>query len=61
MTNLINNLELRIKVAFKNQALMELFTGEDFDEDYICNIKSDFIIKYKNKLTESQIDYISKI
>tara|TARA_B110000259_G_C13817108_1_gene323148 strand:- start:74 stop:256 length:183 start_codon:yes stop_codon:yes gene_type:complete len=60
MTNLINNLELRIKVAFKNQSLMEL-AGEDFDEDYICNIKSDFIIKYKNKLTESQIDYISKI
>ena len=43
MTNLINNLELRIKVAFKNQSLMEL-AGEDFDEDYICNIKSDFII-----------------
>tara|TARA_R110000868_G_scaffold37626_6_gene132912 strand:+ start:2572 stop:2754 length:183 start_codon:yes stop_codon:yes gene_type:complete len=60
MTNLINNLELRIKVAFKNQALMEL-AGEDFDEDYICNIKSDFINKYNSKLTESQIDYISKI
>ena len=60
MKNLINNLELRIKVAFKNQALMEL-AGEDFDEDYICNIKSDFINKYNSKLTESQIDYISKI
>ena len=60
MTNLINNLELRIKVAFKNQSLMEL-AGEDFDEDYICNIKSDFINKYNSKLTESQIDYISKI
>ena len=60
MKNLINNLELRIKVAFKNQALMEL-AGEDFDEDYICNIKSDFINKYNSKLTESQIDYKSNI
>jgi hypothetical protein len=60
MKNLIKNLELRINVAFKNQALIEL-AGEEFDEDYICNIKSDFILKYKNKLTEEQIDYISKI
>jgi len=60
MTNLIKNLESRINVAFKNQALIEL-AGEEFDEDYICNIKSDFILKYKNKLTEEQIDYISKI
>ena len=58
MNNLINNLELRIKVAFKNQAILESL-GSDFDEDYICNIKSDFINKYK--LTEDQIDYISKI
>ena len=60
MNNLINNLELRIKVAFKNQAIMEL-NNMDFDEDYICNIKSDFIIKYNSKLTKSQINYISKI
>ena len=60
MNNLINNLELRIKVAFKNQALMEL-NSMDFDEDYICNIKSDFIIKYNFKLTKDQIEYISKI
>jgi hypothetical protein len=60
MKNLIKNLELRINVAFKNQALIEL-AGEEFDEDYICNIKSDFILKYKSKLTKEQIDYISKI
>jgi hypothetical protein len=60
MNNLINNLELRIKVAFKNQSILESL-GSDFDEDYICNIKSDFINKYNSKLTESQIDYISKI
>lgn len=60
MENLINNLELRIKVAFKNQAIMESM-DLDFDEDYICNIKSDFINKYSSKLTEDQIDYISKI
>lgn len=60
MENLINNLELRVKVAFKNQAIMELM-GSDFDEDYICNIKSEFINKYNSKLTEDQINYISKI
>ena len=60
MENLINNLELRIKVAFKNQAIMESM-DLDFDEDYICNIKSDFINKYSSKLTKDQIDYISKI
>ena len=60
MNNLINNLELRIKVAFKNQAILESM-GSDYDEDYICNIKSDFIIRYKNKLTNNQIDYIAKI
>jgi hypothetical protein len=60
MNNLINNLELRIKLAFKNQAILESL-GSDFDEDYICNIKSDFINKYNSKLTEDQIDYISKI
>jgi hypothetical protein len=60
MENLINNLELRIKVLFKAQASMEL-EGEEFDEDYICNIKSDFIVKYKNKLNKNQIEYISKI
>ena len=60
MENLINNLELRIKVAFKNQAIMESM-DLGFDEDYICNIKSDFINKYSSKLTKDQIDYISKI
>jgi hypothetical protein len=60
MENLINNLELRIKVAFKNQAIMEAM-NLDFDEDYICNIKSEFINKYNSKLTKNQIDYISKI
>jgi hypothetical protein len=60
MNNLINNLELIINLLFKQQNLMELI-GLAYDEDYICNIKSDFIIKYKSKLTEDQIDYISKI
>jgi hypothetical protein len=60
MINLINNLELRIKLLFKQQNQLELL-GQDFDEDYICNIKSDFINKYNSKLTEDQIDYISKI
>ena len=60
MNNLINNLELRINLLFKQQNQLELL-GQDFDEDYICNIKSDFINKYSSKLTEDQIDYISKI
>ena len=60
MKNLINNLELRINLAFKNQDLLEQI-GESYDEDYVCNLKSDFIIKHQSKLTEDQIDYISKI
>ncbi len=60
MNNLINNLELRINLLFKQQDLMDLM-GSDYDEDYICNIKSDFINKYSSKLTEDQIDYITKI
>ncbi len=60
MNNLINNLELRINLLFKQQDLMD-FMGSDYDEDYICNIKSDFINKYSSKLTEDQIEYISKI
>jgi hypothetical protein len=60
MNNLINNLESRINLLFKQQNQLELL-GQDFDEDYICNIKSDFINKYSSKLTEDQIDYISKI
>jgi len=43
MNNLINNLELRIKLLFKQQNQLELLG------------------KYNSKLTEDQIDYISKI
>jgi len=60
MKELINNLELRIKLAFDYQNIL-IARGEEYDEDCICEVKSEFIIRYKNKLTEDQIDYISKI
>ena len=60
MENLINNLELRLNILFKAQDQLEL-SGEDYDQDYICNLKSEFINKYSSKLTEDQIDYISRI
>ncbi len=60
MKDLINNLELRIIAAFNYQNLLEAI-GEEYDEDCICEVKSEFIRRYKNRLTENQIDYIAKI
>ncbi len=60
MKDLINNLELRIIAAFNYQNLLEA-RGEEYDEDCICEVKSEFIRRYKNRLTKDQIDYIAKI
>jgi hypothetical protein len=60
MNDLIKNLETRIKLAFQYQNILEL-KGEEYDEDCICEIKSEFIRRYKNRLTNDQIDYITKI
>ena len=60
MKDLINNLELRIIVAFNYQNLLEA-RGEEYDEDCICEVKSEFIRRYNNRLTEEQIDYITKL
>ena len=60
MQELINNLKLTIELTFKYQNILEA-NGEEYDEDCICEIKSEFIRRYENKLTEDQIDYIFKI
>jgi hypothetical protein len=60
MKDLINNLESRIILAFEYQNIL-ISNGEEYDEDCICELKSEFIRRYKNRLTEEQIDYISKI
>jgi hypothetical protein len=60
MKDLINNLELRIIAAFNYQNLLEA-REEEYDEDCICEVKSEFIRRYKNRLTKDQIDYIAKI
>jgi uncharacterized OsmC-like protein len=60
MKDLINKLELRITEAFNYQNILES-RGEEYDEDCICEVKSEFIRRYKNRLTEDQIDYITKI
>ncbi len=60
MKDLINNLELRIIAAFNYQNLLEA-REEEYDEDCICEVKSEFIRRYNNRLTEEQIDYITKL
>jgi hypothetical protein len=60
MKDLINNLELRIIAAFNYQSLLEA-RGEEYDEDCICEIKSEFIRRYNNRLNKEQIDYITKL
>jgi len=60
MKDLINNLELRIIAAFNYQNLLEA-RGEEYDEDCICEVKSEFIRRYNNRLNKEQIDYITKL
>ena len=60
MLDLINILELRIKEAFKYQNILEA-KGEEYDENCISEVKSEFIRRYNSKLTKDQIDYIAKM
>ena len=60
MEDLIKNLETRLKLALEYQNILEA-KGEEYDEDCVCEIKSEFIRRNKKRLTDDQIDYISKI
>lgn len=60
MTKLIFKLEQTLKELFiiqNNLSYLEL----DYDEDLICDLKSQFINRYKLILTQDQIDYIYNI
>ena len=60
MTKLIFKLELTLNELFKIQNnLQEL--DLIYDEDLICNLKDQFINRYKLILTQDQINYISNI
>jgi|688.fasta_scaffold2513998_1 hypothetical protein len=60
MTKLIFKLEQTLSELFiiqNNLSYLEL----DYDEDLICDLKNQFINRYKLILSQDQIDYISNI
>jgi len=60
MTKLIFQLEITIKQLFTIQNQLQDLDLE-YDEDLICDLKSQFISRYKLILTQDQIDYIYAI
>ena len=60
MTKLIFKLEQTLSELFiiqNNLSYLEL----DYDEDLICDLKNQFINRYKLILSQDQIDYIYNI
>lgn len=60
MTKLIFKLEQTLISLFKIQKELDKLEL-DYDEDLICDLKNDFINRYRLVLTKDQIDYIIKI
>lgn len=60
MTKLIFKLEQTLITLFKVQKKLDKL-GLQYDEDLICELKSDFINKYSDGLTKDQINYIINI
>lgn len=60
MTTLILSFEQTIIKLFQTENELQRLKI-DFDENYICELKSQFINKYRLLLTENQIEYIETI
>jgi len=60
MTKLIFQLEQTLSELFKIQNKLQSL-DLDYDEDLICDLKNQFINRYRLILTQDQINYISNI
>jgi hypothetical protein len=67
----IKDAELRkhIKIAAFTQVIESLFKAEnacealdiEFDADFICELKQEFMLRYEQQLNKDDIDYIISI
>jgi len=60
MKKLINKLELTLILIFKVQNKLDKLELS-YDEDQICELKSEFLRRYKLILTEDEVEYIINI
>jgi hypothetical protein len=60
MKKLINKLELTLILIFKVQNKLDKLELS-YDEDQICELKSEFLRRYKLVLTEDEVEYIINI